>query len=532
MRFGDISFRLGTPWVPTEHVNKFAEDVLGITDADVSYMPSLNEFVLGKRARVTDFAKSGMFRTDRMGVIDLFDAAINQRKPKIYDEHTEYGPNGKTIIRVPNEAETQAVSEKIMEISDKFTEYIESRKDLHRELERIYNDRYNNYRLKEYRLPAFVRVEKNKNGKDVTIIHYPNSNIEISLREHQAKAVQRSLSESTLLAHQVGTGKTFTMITTAMEMRRLGIARKPMIVVQNATLEDFVRDFYKLYPGANVLAPSKDERSAENRKRLFNLIATGDFDAIVIPQSFLQFIPDDEGRKKQLIQKRIDELEDVLSNIEEYGLRKRLEREIEGLRDSFEGVEKKRKVKDKAKASARIKAKMERQLDRRTDDVMTFEQMGIDALFIDEAHNFKKIGFATKMNNVKGVDSSASQRANSLLLKAKWIQEKNGGRNVILATGTPITNTMAEVWTMMNFVAPEILDAYQINSFDDFATTFGTVEPSLEFTATGNFKIADRFKSYVNVPELVKAFRSHTDVVLTEDVKEFKEKNNIPKIGV
>lgn len=530
VRFGDISFRLGTPWIPTEHVNKFAEDVLGISDADITYMPSLNEFVLGKKARVTDFAKAGLYRTDRLGVIEVLDSAINQRKPKIYDEHTEYGPNGKTTIRVPNEAETQASSEKIMEVSDKFTEYIESRKDLHRELERIYNDRYNNYRLKEYRLPAFAKVEKNKEGNSVTIIHYPNSNNDISLREHQAKAVQRSLSESTLLAHQVGTGKTFTMITTAMEMRRLGIARKPMIVVQNATLEDFVRDFYKLYPGANVLAPSKDERSAENRKRLFNLIATGDFDAIVIPQSFLQFIPDDEGRKKQLIQKRIDELEEVLSNIEEYGLRKRLEREIEGLRDSFEGVEKKRKVKDQAKSAARIKAKMERQLDRRTDDVMTFEQMGIDALFIDEAHNYKKIGFATKMNNVKGVDSSASQRANSLLLKAKWIQEKNGGRNVILATGTPITNTMAEVWTMMNFVAPEMLDDYQINSFDDFATTFGTVEPSLEFTATGNFKIADRFKSYVNVPELVKAFRSHTDVVLTEDVKEFKESNNIPKL--
>lgn len=530
VRFGDISFRLGTPWIPTEHVNKFAEDVLGISDADITYMPLLNEFVLGKRARVTDFAKAGLFRTDRLGVIEVLDSAINQRKPKIYDERTEYGPNGKTTLRIPNEAETQAASEKIMEVSDKFTEYIESRKDLHRELERIYNDRYNNYRLKEYRLPAFAKVEKNKEGNSVTIIHYPNSNNEISLREHQAKAVQRSLSESTLLAHQVGTGKTFTMITTAMEMRRLGIARKPMIVVQNATLEDFVRDFYKLYPGANVLAPSKDERSAENRKRLFNLIATGDFDAIVIPQSFLQFIPDDEGRKKQLIQKRIDELEEVLTNIEEYGLRKRIEREIEGLRDSFEGVEKKRKVKDQAKSAARIKAKMERQLDRRTDDVMTFEQMGIDALFIDEAHNYKKIGFATKMNNVKGVDSSASQRANSLLLKARWVQEKNGGRNVILATGTPITNTMAEVWTMMNFVAPEILDDYQINSFDDFATTFGTVEPSLEFTATGNFKIADRFKSYVNVPELVKAFRSHTDVVLTEDVKEFKDNNNIPKL--
>lgn len=531
VRFGDISFRLGTPWIPTEHVDKFAEDVLGISNADVSYMPLLNEFTLGRGARVTDFAKSGLFNTERMGVVDLFDAAINQRKPKIYDERTEYGPTGKITVRIPNEAETQAAAEKIMEMTDKFIEYIENRKDIHRELERIYNDRYNNYRLKEYRLPAFAKVEKDKDGKEETIIHYPNSNNEISLREHQAKAVQRSLGESTLLAHQVGTGKTFTMITTAMEMRRLGIANKPMIVVQNATLEDFVRDFYKLYPGANVLAPSKDERSAENRKRLFNLIATGDFDAIVIPQSFLQFIPDNEGRKKQLIQKRIDELEEVLSNVEEYGLKKRIEREIEGLRDSFEGVEnKKRKVKDQAKAAARIKAKMERQLDRRTDEVMTFEQMGIDALFIDEAHNFKKIGFASKMNNVKGVDTGASQRANSLLLKAKWVQEKNGGRNVILATGTPITNTMAEVWTMMNFIAPEILDSYQINSFDDFATTFGTVEPSLEFTATGNFKIADRFKSYVNVPELIKAFRSHTDVVLTEDVKEFKENNNIPKL--
>ena len=521
VRFGDISYRIGTPWIPTQYVNEFARDVLGVSSTDVEYIPELNEFVVSKRSRINDFAKSGQFRTDRVGVIDLLEYALNQRKPKIFDKKVTYGPSGKVEQRIPNEAETQAAAEKVMEISDKFIEYIDGRNDIHRELERIYNDKYNNYRLKTYNVPSFE--------------HYPNSNNNLTLREHQKKAVQRCLSESTLLAHQVGTGKTFTMITTAMEMRRLGIAKKPMIVVQNATLEDFVKDFYKLYPGANVLAPGKDERSAENRKRLFNLIATGDFDAIVIPQSFMQFIPDDEGRKKELIRKRIEEYLNVLTSIDDPAISKRIEKEIDNLRDSLEGVEEKKgktkkRVKDIANAESRITSKTEKVLGRKTDDVLTFEQMGIDALFIDEAHNFKKIGFASKMSNVKGVDTSASQRANSLLLKAQYVQEKNGGRNVILATGTPITNTMAEVWTMMKFVSPEILDTYNIQSFDDFATTFGTVEPSLEFTATGNFKIADRFKSYVNVPELVKAFRSHADVVLTTDVKEFKESNNIPKL--
>jgi len=514
IRFGDISYRLGTPWIPTEFIDKFAEDVLGLSDTGLNFVSVLNEYVTGKSISVADYAKAGIYKTDRLGTIDLFEAALNQRKPKVYDEIK----NGEQKIRVVNEAETQAAAEKVMEISDKFIEYIDGQKPLHKELERIYNDKYNNFRLKEYDLPAFE--------------HYPNSNSQITLRIHQMRAVQRSLGESTLYAHQVGTGKTFTMITTAMEMRRLGIARKPMIVVQNATLEDFVKDFYKLYPGANVLAPGKDERSADNRKRLFNLIATGDFDAIIIPQSFMQFIPDDEGRKKKLIQQKIEEYERVIEATENDSLRRRLEKEVADLQNQFEGVEKpkKRSVKDRAKAENRIKTKMERQLDRRTDDVLTFEQMGIDALFIDEAHNYKKIGFVSKMSNVKGIDTTASQRANSLLLKAKWVQEKNNGRNVILATGTPITNTMAEVWTMMNFVAHDILEAYNIQTFDEFATTFGTVEPSLEFTATGNFKIADRFKSYVNVPELVKAFRSHADVVLTEDVEEFQESSSIPKL--
>lgn len=514
--YGEISYRLGTTWVPSEFINNFADNVLGISYANANFIPEIGEYILDKRAFITDYAKAGQFKTGRMDATDVFKAALNQRKPKVYDEIKYYEDGKQKTRRVVNEQETQAVAEKISDMSDKFVEYIDSKTMFHGRIEDVYNDKYNNYVLKKYDKPVFE--------------HYPNANKNITLRDHQSKAVQRCLSESTLLAHQVGTGKTFTMITSAMEMRRLGIAKKPMIVVQNATLEDFVRDFYKLYPSAKILSPTKEERNADNRTRLFNLIATGDFDAIVVPQSFMAFIPDSEERKKAYIQKRIDDFEEAVDRIEDKALQERLKREAKSMRDSLEGIKKGKNVKGKAKTAETITAKTERILDRRTDNVMTFEQMGVDALFIDEAHNYKKIGFPSKMSNVKGIDTSASQRANSMLLKAQWISENNGGRNVVLATGTPITNTMAEVWTMMNFVAPDILDAYNINSFDEFATTFGTVEPSLEFTATGNFKIAERFKSYTNVPELIKAFRSHTDVVLTEDVKEFKEDKNIPKL--
>lgn len=514
--YGEISYRLGTTWIPSEFINNFADNVLGISYANANFIPEIGEYILDKRAFITDYAKAGQFKTERMDAIDVFKAALNQRKPKVYDEIKYYEDGKQKTRRVVNEQETQAVAEKISDMSDKFVEYIDSKTMFHGRIEDVYNDKYNNYVLKKYDKPVFE--------------HYPNANKNITLRDHQSKAVQRCLSESTLLAHQVGTGKTFTMITSAMEMRRLGIAKKPMIVVQNATLEDFVRDFYKLYPSAKILSPTKEERNADNRTRLFNLIATGDFDAIVVPQSFMAFIPDSEERKKAYIQKRIDDFEEAIDRIEDKALQERLKREAKSMRDSLEGIKKGKNVKGKAKTAETITAKTERILDRRTDNVMTFEQMGVDALFIDEAHNYKKIGFPSKMSNVKGIDTSASQRANSMLLKAQWISENNGGRNVVLATGTPISNTMAEVWTMMNFVAPDILDAYNINSFDEFATTFGTVEPSLEFTATGNFKIAERFKSYTNVPELIKAFRSHTDVVLTEDVKEFKEDKNIPKL--
>ena len=523
--FVDIFYKMGTPWIPEDVYEDFGREVCGIENMQISYAPVIDQFVVNK-GYISDFTKAGNFATTRRNAMQLFEDAINLRKPVIMKTVTD--SHGKEI-QVRDEQATQEAIQAVMDMNDAFIQYIQEAKPLHARLTSIYNDRYNNYRLREYREPAF----KGADGK----VHYPNANPALTLRKHQVKAVQRSLQGSTLLAHQVGTGKTFTMITTAMEMRRLGLAKKPMIVVQNATLQDFASDFMKLYPSAKILVPNETERSASQRKRLFNLIATGDFDAIIVPQSFLAFIPDDEGRKKALIMARVDEImaaADALQYTDKQ-LANKLKREAEALELSLSGEEKASKkggkrVKDQAKKQESALVRETQKLDRRTDDVLTFEQMGVDALFIDEAHNYKKIGFTTKMQNVKGVDTGYSERANSLYLKVSYVQEKNGGRNVILATGTPITNTMAEVWTMMRFVAPEILQDYGIRTFDEFAATFGQVEPSLEQNSTGGFKIADRFKSYVNVPELVKAFRSHADVVLTTDVEEFKESKNIPKL--
>jgi hypothetical protein len=386
------------------------------------------------------------------------------------------------------------------------------------DIENIYNDIYNDYIEKNHSVPL--------------LRHYPNATTAITLRQHQKRAVARGLRDSLLLAHQVGTGKTYTLQTIAMEMRRLHIAKKPMMVVQNATLEQFVASFKQLYPAANILAPTKKMMDAKNRQRLFSLIAYGDFDAIVIPQSFVDKIPDSVERQRAYINEQIDELQqalDALDDNDQSGLSRELHRTLETLQEALNDVGKP-KVKDIAKQQLHLTKRLHQQADRRTDEVFTFEQMGIDALLVDEAHAYKKLGFFTKMNRIKGIDTGQSKRAFGMYMKTRFIQERAGGKNVIFATGTPITNTMAEVWTMMKYLSPDILDGYKINAFDEFAATFGNVEPSLEFTATGSFNIVERFKSYINAPELLTAFRAKTDVVLTENIPEFKASATIPQL--
>jgi N12 class adenine-specific DNA methylase len=518
-----IKFSLGSPWMPPDIVQQFIKKHLDITSV-VAFNNATGHWVI--RAKDGQYgAKNKTAGTEHFNGFELIDKALNLRTPRVVKtEYTwVYGKRQKTE-RVDVEATAQAQG-KMDEIMDEFVNYVYDDKDHVDKIETVYNDKYNDYIEKTHTAPTFD--------------YFPGASRSIKLMEHQKIGAIRGLKASTLFAMQVGTGKTFTMATTAMELKRLKLAKKPMIVVQNATLEQFASEFRKLYPASKLLVPTKNQMDAKKRQMLFNKIAYGDWDSIIIPQSFLDFIPDDPARVRAYIQERIAELQEVLDEVDDGSYNnpvasdikktiEALELEVHNLDNPKE--KKTKKVKDVAKSNLAKAKTLTAQASRRKDDVRLFEKMGVDALFVDEAHAYKKLGFATALQNIKGIDTKGSKRAFSLNMKLKFIQEKMKGRNVFLSTGTPITNTMAEVWTMMKYVSPDILKKHNIDTFDKFAATFGSIEPSLEFTAAGKFKIVKRFKSYKNAPELMNLFRANSYVVLTEDIPEFKESNTIPRL--
>lgn len=520
-----VRFNLGTTFVPGRFVERFVKERLEV-NATIRYVPSVNRWMVTHVSNSDNPKNKTVFGTKRIAGLDLVEKGLNMQTPLIYDTWKDHGHE----VREKNEEETIAAQAKLMEIKDAFVDFVSGNEEMMHELAQIYNDEYNGYIEKKYSAPSFK--------------HYPGASTDVELRQHQKAAIPRILEGCVLLGHQVGSGKTFTIITGAMEMRRLKLAKKPMIVVQNQTLEQFVGSFKRLYPGAKLLAPTKGQMDAKNRVRLLNMISYGDYDAIIVPQSFVSMIPDNEERQRAYIKEQIAELESVLSEVnpeEEKSLYSQLSAQLECFQDDLDGLDnkedeegKKEKkaevVKTKAKRQLGVVKRISRQMDRKTDNIRTFEQLGVDALFVDEAHAYKKLGLVTKLANVRGIDKGGSKRAFSMYMKVRHIQEATGGKNVVFATGTPITNTMAELWTMVRYLASDILKQYHIERFDEFASTFGSIEPSLEFTAAGNFKVVDRFKSYVNTPELMMAFRAFTDIVLSEDILEFQDGKTLPKL--
>ena len=359
------------------------------------------------------------------------------------------------------------------------------------------------------------------------------------MRPHQGRAIVRGTQQPLLLAHEVGTGKTFTLISTAMEMRRLGTARKPMIVVQNATVGQFVASAKELYPNAKILTLEEADRSAEGRKNFYAKIRYNDWDMIVVPQSTFEFIPDSEEREMTFVQDKIEEKMLILEQMKEEDpdgknmITRQAEREIELLEEQLAGLadnaSKKRTANDEKKRAVALQnaeVKAMEMLDRRTDDVENFDDMGIDALLVDEAHEYKHLGFATAMQRgVKGVDPSYSKKSQGVFLKTQAVLEKNNGRNVIFATGTPISNTAAEIWTFMRYLMPaDTMKEYGIYYFDDFVRNFGNIQQMLEFTTSGKFKENNRFAGYVNLPELVRIWSGVSDTVLTKEAGGVKDK--------
>ena len=524
-----IDFTLGSSWIDPKLYEDFVKER---TEVDVRFTAVGGTWFM-KEPYFTNYEKnramgvtSEMLGRTIMGHT-LIEAAIQNKSITVSTTKKHY--NGTTETITDKEA-TQACAAKIDEIRQDFKDWarqkMQSDPKMSALIERIYNDTFNNF------VPMSVPDE-------FVPEYFGGASHEFKMRPHQGRAIVRGTQQPLLLAHEVGTGKTFTLISTAMEMRRLGTARKPMIVVQNATVGQFVASAKELYPNAKILTLEEADRNAEGRKNFYAKIRYNDWDMIVVPQSTFEFIPDSEEREMAFVQDKIEEKMLILEKMKEEDpdgksmITRQAEREIELLEEQLaeltNNASKKRTANDEKKRAIALQnaeVKAMEMLDRRTDDVENFDDMSIDALLVDEAHEYKHLGFATAMQRgVKGVDPSYSKKSQGVFLKTQAILEKNNGRNVIFATGTPISNTAAEIWTFMRYLMPaDTMKEYGIYYFDDFVRNFGNIQQMLEFTTSGKFKENNRFAGYVNLPELVRIWSGVSDTVLTKEAGGVKDK--------
>jgi N12 class adenine-specific DNA methylase len=524
-----IDFTLGSSWIDPKLYEDFVKER---TEVDVRFTAVGGTWFM-KEPYFTDYEKnramgvtSEMLNRTIMGHT-LIEAAIQNRSITVSTTKKHYDGTTETIT---DKEATQACAAKIDEIRQDFKDWarqkMQSDPEMSALIERIYNDTFNNF------VPMSIPDE-------FVPEYFGGASHKFKMRPHQGRAIIRGTQQPLLLAHEVGTGKTFTLISTAMEMRRLGTARKPMIVVQNATVGQFVASAKELYPNAKILTLEEADRSAEGRKNFYAKIRYNDWDMIVVPQSTFEFIPDSEEREMTFVQDKIEEKMLILEKMKEEDpdgknmITRQAEREIELLEEQLAGLadnaSKKRTANDEKKRAVALQnaeVKAMEMLDRRTDDVENFDDMGIDALLVDEAHEYKHLGFATAMQRgVKGVDPSYSKKSQGVFLKTQAILEKNNGRNVIFATGTPISNTAAEIWTFMRYLMPaDTMKEYGIYYFDDFVRNFGNIQQMLEFTTSGKFKENNRFAGYVNLPELVRIWSGVSDIVLTKEAGGVKDK--------
>lgn len=539
-----IEFSIGSSWIRPELFEQYVKERTG---ASVKLTYAGGMWAMDKPRWTGEQDKSFGIRSEICDKVitgtELIEAAMTNRTIRVSKQQKD-GPT------ISDPKATSACAAKVDEIRDDFKSWLRSRMEsapeLAKEIEETYNNIFNNsapMAIPDEYIPEYF------DGAARVIGGKP-----IKMRKHQAKAIVRGTMQSLMLAHEVGTGKTFTLITTAMEMRRLGTAKKPMIVVQNATLGQFVASAKALYPDARILSLEDRDRNAEGRKDFYAKIRYNDWDMVVIPQSVLERIPDHPDRERRFIEESIQEKMDVIEAMSKDREAGRavaaLKKDVENLRDQLNklsdtetaegevtervmatpGSKPKKDGKRAAIAKENAKTRAEEMLDRATDDTLNFDDLGVDAILVDEAHEYKHLGFATAMQRgVKGVDPSYSKKCQGLYLKVKAVQEKSAGRNVIFATGTPISNTAAEVWTFMRYLLPrEVMEGHNIWHFDDFVRNFGSIQQMLEFTTQGTYKENNRFAGYSNLPELARIWAGTTDTVLTAEAGEVK--SQIPEL--
>jgi N12 class adenine-specific DNA methylase len=486
---GDISARLGSSWIPASDIKGFIVQLLDVPERAVSV--SHSGAIATWTVTLDSYAKSSVSNTTthgtaRFSASGLIEDALNGRVPTAYDELPD-----KT--RVINQRETIAAREKQQQLKDKFSEWVW--KDEHRavRLARDYNDKFNNLRLRTF------------DGSHLTFPGMAREHLrEADLDKHQKDAVWRILQTgNTLLAHVVGAGKTFEMVASAMELRRMGLAKKPMIVVPNHLVEQWGAAFLQLYPQADIFVAGKDQFSTGNRQKAMSRIATGNYDAVIVSHSSFEKLPVSDATFSHFVGKQIEELENAITEAKaEAGDTRRIVKEIE-------------------KAKKRLAAKIKERADREgKDKTITFEELGVDQIFVDESDLYKNLPYVTKMNRIAGLPNSESNRALDMFIKTRYLKGRNGGRGVVFATGTPISNTMAEMYTAQRYLAPEMLKACGVEHFDAWAANFGEAVTSLELAPDGSgYRMHTRFAKFVNLPELLSMFRSFADVQTADMLK-------------
>lgn len=522
-----LPYSFGASWIPAKVFEEFVQERTGVR---VSLSKHGGGWVMTTKGdEYTEANKAlGVYSELRHEYIlgtELMDVAINL-KTKIVSKTESFGyGKDRTTKTTTDKAATAAVSDKADELRQDFVDWMQAKVQeddkLAEQLTTKYNMEMNNY------VPMTM-------PDDFVPTHFEGASNKITLRPHQAKAAIRATTQPVLLAHEVGTGKTFTMISAAMEMRRLGTAKKPMIVVQNATVGQFVNSAKLLYPQAKILTLSDADKGPEGRKRFYANVMYNDWDMIIIPQSTFDKIPDSEERKRTYIEEKIREKREVIEAMKEDkdAARSAVYRaKVRELQDLEKEVAKSSRPAIDAKAEAKSRmnaeAKAQQMLDRKVDEgVYEFDDLGIDALLIDEAHEYKHLGFETAMGrDIKGIDPSYSNKSQGLYLKIQSVMEKTGGRNILFATGTPISNTAAEIWTFMRYLMPrEDMESYNISNFDDFVRNYGRVQTQLEFSTDGRFKANKRFVGYDGLSELVRIWSQVSDTVLTSNSPEVLEK--------
>ena len=490
----EIDVRLGATWIEPQYIKQFIDETFkpafwASQSIKVHYSPITGEWRVDGKSAVgaNDVNAYNTYGTQRMNAYKTLENTLNLRDVRIYDRVEDADGTERQVL---NTKETTLAQQKQQVIKDAFKDWLWKDADRRQTLVAKYNELFNSVKPREY------------DGSHLT---FPGMNPEITLRKHQRDAIARVLyGGNTLLAHEVGAGKTFTMAAAAMEAKRLGLCSKSMFVVPNHLTEQWASEFLRLYPSANILVTTKKDFEKANRQKFCARIATGGYDAVIIGHSQFEKIPVSQERQEQLLQDQIDEITEGIREL----------KSSNGERFSIKAMERTKKG---------LEAKLKKLLDSPKDDAVTFEELGIDRLFVDEAHSFKNLYYQTKMQNVAGLSNAEAQKSSDMYMKCRYLDEKTGSKGIVFATGTPVSNTMVELYTMQRYLQHDTLENLGMSHFDAWSANFGETVTAMELAPEGTgYRARTRFSKFFNLPELMSIFKEVADIKTSDEL-------NLPK---